>query len=828
MRSPLCSCVSALLWVSSVGVGVATPLSQIALQDLCGQGGNDVDHQDDAYVAVKAYAASHTYNRKALFLFNLCAFGGRDLTDQYVHSATFTAYAYDAQCDGWVFRLYGLTDTASNDDSRWDETVAAQSEANWPDRYWGAYQYPDTSHGAALLDRKAGPAKDGPAAFSSNLLHCVRWGVGREPAFGYSATNPDGKFTLLLAREDYDGEISQFHSRQSGDTAYRPCLALDVRFPEVAAAIAGVAKANGSTYTFGSFQGLGGPVARSLVLDNLSGEALSSLHVRTLALLGSDAWAFQLVTPGGTNFYLAQGSATSGYEVRFDPQGQYGLFDDARLVLTCNDEDESSYTVYLSATHTPPPPGVTFLVPAGASTNVTYRTAALTVCGGSSNIAGRLWWANSAGGGGEEAPGPGGAWDAEVALAVGSNLVTVSGTNIWGAQASDSVTIIRADNIPALAVTNPAGWFAALPHTADAFTLAGTAGESAVGSLHWRGPGGAEGDAPAGSPWSFPVPLAVGVNAFTVVATNDTGQAVTGAVTLVRQPADRLSAGGVVLPGWLKSGGAMGGAQFLFATFTNLPAGTVLYFTDNGAFRAGGFLGAAEGDADGLESLCAVACAAELPAGAVIRSGDPSNGCVWAHGGRICAHAPQSYAWPTLDTKGDQLYAFQSEDPNPLLHPDSYLAALDDTGAFEPPFSAATGDVPPGLVAGYTAWTFAFGINAGACFQFANFVDWISTDPQWRARFASSKHWLVNPVALPSGRLLFGELLLLSLAHGGDDADLRFTCAYAGVPCVIEAATNLARAVWEPVWTGSTAEGPQTENVPQDTPSKFFRVYVQP
>lgn len=62
------------------------------------------------------------------------------------------------------------------------------------------------------------------------------------------------------------------------------------------------------------------------------------------------------MTPDGTDFLLAQGASTSGYEVHFNPGANYGVFDDARIVLTCNDENESTYTVYLIATHTPAPP----------------------------------------------------------------------------------------------------------------------------------------------------------------------------------------------------------------------------------------------------------------------------------------------------------------------------------------------------------------------------------------------------------------------------------------------------------------------------------------
>lgn len=365
----------------------------------------------------------------------------------------------------------------------------------------------------------------------------------------------------------------------------------------------------------------------------------------------------------------------------------------------------------------------------------------------------------------------------------GANLVTVSGSNIWGAVDSDNVTITRADNLPSLAITNPPGWFAAVSHDSETFALAGTVNDNVVGALRWRGPGSIGGEWPAVSPWTTNVPLAIGVNTFTVVATNDTEQAVTGQVTVARQPEHWLRPGDVVVTGWQKLGFIGGASQFVLATLTNVSVGTVLYFTDNGAFDTGQFLGAMPGDADGLESLCAMVCAENLPAGTLVRSGDASNGCIWVANGRICTAAPQNFSWPIIEILGDQLYIFQSDDANPLLNPDAFIAVLDDTGAFEQPSSILTGNIPLGLNVGDTAWTFSFGTYTIAYFNFAPFTDWISTPSQWRPRFATAKHWLVNyPGALPTGRFLVGELLLLAINPASPIVTLTFTCATPTFP----------------------------------------------
>jgi hypothetical protein len=338
-----------LAWLCTMSAGVvfATGLNQVATQDLNGHGGSAVEKQATAYVEVKAYANSHAYNRKSLFLFDLSSFGGRDVRDQYLHTASFTVWAYDSQCDNFFFRLYGFTDTADNDDSRWDESLTDQAQANFPDRYWGAYQYPG-GNGVTYLDTRSGPVKNASMVFGSNLVYYVRWGAGRNPGFGYSATNPDAKITLLLAREEYDNDISGVHSRQTEDgDSYKPRLTLDVRFPEIRVGISEQGDiANGGRYDFGVVPETN-PVAvvRELAIDDQQGEALSSLHVASIAITGEHARCFTVVD---TNFFLAQGN-TFRSSILFNPGAdlEWGIWDQAWLVIRNNDEDESTFRVNL-------------------------------------------------------------------------------------------------------------------------------------------------------------------------------------------------------------------------------------------------------------------------------------------------------------------------------------------------------------------------------------------------------------------------------------------------------------------------------------------------
>ena len=248
---------------------------------------------------------------------------------------------------GFNFRLYGFTETTANDDSRWTETIASQTDGNWPDRYFGAYQYPG-GNGVLQLDTKAGPAKDASMVFGGSLASYVRWGAGRNPGYGFSADNPDAQITLLVAREEYATDISGLHAREAASDAYRPRLALDVRFPEIRVGLGESPDlASGGTYDFGVMaESNAAPVARDLVVDNQTGEALSSLHVSAVAITGAQAQAFAVVD---TNFYLAQAGGTVQWLVVFNPDGslEWGIWDQAWLVLRNNDENEGTFRVNL-------------------------------------------------------------------------------------------------------------------------------------------------------------------------------------------------------------------------------------------------------------------------------------------------------------------------------------------------------------------------------------------------------------------------------------------------------------------------------------------------
>ncbi len=814
----------------------ATELQQVAVQDLNGYGSNDVQNQTNGIVQVNAYSESSEVNRKAMFLFDLSDFGGFDIRDQYVHSATFRT-CIGSDSSGRTFHLYGFTDTTDNNDSSWTEAITNQSDPLWPVCYNGAAQYPG-GNGVKFLTAVTCTGS-GLFYMAGDLYRYLQWGVGRRPAYGYSTDNPDGLITLVLAKEDYIGYQIYFCSRENRTPANYPTLELDVRFPTLSLTLAGSAVEDDDTINLGSFLGLEAPASFPLVIDNLLGEDLSILHVKSMTLEGSDAWAFSLTTPNGTDFDLSKGSSTSGYALNFAPQGELAAFDDVQLVITCNDPENTTFTVNLNATHDPVVPEVAILEPP-ATTNVLFEINTLLLSGTHTNIAGQLSYHNSLM---DKMSAPplfllqDNTWRVVAHLWPGENVITISGTNVAGRLASDSVTIIRESDDPAITILEPVTPFIATSNQVEQITVAGSVNRFVVGDIRWSGADGLNGTFPASANWQTQVDLCEGFNEIVFVATNSSGVAAAATINVVCQSSGWLEPGDIVILGWGASEGGSGGGihqgrrDFSIVALTPLPAGTVLFFTDNGCSTEGEFIGASATTPTGLESLCALAVKRTIRAGTIFCTDDQGSDYIWVKSGRITASASGNYNLPLFDCGNDQLTVFQSQFDNPLLNPEAFIFTLDDTGAFEPPVDTSTGDIPPGLTEGETAITLpriAPGYGVLVCDVAPHYERMHKLD-EWWDYFTDTDNWLaLQAGVLPAGFLWIGELAITAIEHDESWFHLTFRCAYEDdCPyCVLHRPGLLQPE--KVAATGYTTQGPVTEYFQiKGKDAGFFRVVVE-
>ena len=149
------------------------------------------------------------------------------------------------------------------------------------------------------------------------------------------------------------------------------------------------------------------------------------------------------------------------------------------------------------------------------------------------NVVGTMSWTNSlTGGNGTLSPGAPNWQINGIALGVGGNTITVSGTNATGVVNSDSVTITR-EPPPSVDVTNANDTVAYAVTTTD---IGGTNNAAVVGTMSWTNSlTGANGTIAASSPWLISgIALDLGNNVITVTGTNGSGTAASDSVTITR------------------------------------------------------------------------------------------------------------------------------------------------------------------------------------------------------------------------------------------------------------------------------------------------------
>jgi hypothetical protein len=191
---------------------------------------------------------------------------------------------------------------------------------------------------------------------------------------------------------------------------------------------------------------------------------------------------------------------------------------------------------------------------------------------------------------------------------------------------------------------------------------------------------------------------------------------------------------------------------FSVVALSDIPSGTVIYFTDNG-WTGTAFRGALTTDANGSEDLCKLTTTGIIPAGTVMLSYTNGSNYSWTSSGAITCTTcggTNSYGQLSISTTGDQIYAFtNSNSDNPLFNTATqiHLYIFDDTNGFENASTANSGAVTPGLISGVTANSF----NLASSNYITLINDSVSrTVSAWRTYMSNVSNYLTGTGTSPS------------------------------------------------------------------------------
>ncbi len=223
-----------------------------------------------------------------------------------------------------------------------------------------------------------------------------------------------------------------------------------------------------------------------------------------------------------------------------------------KIVTTLAAPDKAAIlTLYAAQTSTTVPP------PPGSPLALTVNVVASTTTASSVNLSGAaaggtgaisVTWSSSGGASGSAA-GPAAAWSiANVALAVGVNIITIT-ASAGGSQVSKTVSVTRQSvsttgpgtgaggtdtTAPSLTITSPAS--GTLSTTAASVIISGVASDNVgVALISWATNFGQAGVASGTVAWSAAIPLIVGNNSVTVRATDAAGNIGWRSVVIARR-----------------------------------------------------------------------------------------------------------------------------------------------------------------------------------------------------------------------------------------------------------------------------------------------------
>ena len=214
--------------------------------------------------------------------------------------------------------------------------------------------------------------------------------------------------------------------------------------------------------------------------------------------------------------------------------------------------------------------------------------------------------------------------------------------------------------------------------------------------------------------------------------------ATSATITVVQAPV--LQAGDVAAVGFDDQSASAD--IFAVVALRPIPAGTIIYFTDNGWSSSSGlFRGASATSGAGSEGLCKLTTLASIPAGTIIQAYSNTALYAWTTNGTIPGATSGSWGPLNFAKTGDQFSTFVSATTNNPLYNTAYMEPLylfDDTKGFEDATDSATGGVPPGLstnaftaITFSTADTWALNVTDGSA----------RTKAQWLKYIADPSHW---------------------------------------------------------------------------------------
>ena len=197
---------------------------------------------------------------------------------------------------------------------------------------------------------------------------------------------------------------------------------------------------------------------------------------------------------------------------------------------------------------------------------------------------------------------------------------------------------------------------------------------------------------------------------------------------------------------------------FSLVALTDISAGTVVYFTDNGYSTADGlFRGATLTDGQGSEDLLKLTFNSTVVKGTIIRSDIVGAAYTFDTSSLIPGGSGESFITLALANGGDQINMFQAASTNPIVSVSGYLFVLDDTAGFENATSASTGTNTPGTVVGTTAITLPFSSSTlfGLNMSTATSPTFFATKAEWLTYIGNSNNWSTGSIPSGASKLWF-------------------------------------------------------------------------